>query len=500
MALNSHLLTITESSIKLDPMKMPNAGEAENGNDISGEAGGSLPYVKINGYNFQSGEVNSLILDLDGKYPMVTIQLIDKQDVFSIDQFPRDGDILSLRIELDRAGTYKDIRIDFTILEFNGLPSSSLNKANGNSKYIARGIMKVPGMYTDECKSYGEATSLEHIKTIAGELQLGVATNIESTDDLMKRFCAFQPKLDLLKNIVLHSYISDETFQTYSIDPYYYISFVNLQKIFNAENDIELSEMLTSYKFKQRGTDPEDLDGKLGDTELILTNHHNVAGTQTHIKKYNLINNATQIALKNGYRRKMQFFDPTSEDLMLPEFDVESLVSDNISDKESALKGRLNGLNDEYSTLSKHKYTGIQNDNVHINYKYAAINNIQNLVELDKMYLEIELDGVNPALYKYMKVPIAIYNYSVGSTAATNVVNNEAKEKGFDTKASAQEFGKAVEEQKTEGEQNSLFTLDEFLTGHYIIMGIKYKFNPTNGYTQTLKLARREWPIRIDTV
>ena len=45
MALNSHLLTITESSIKLDPMKMPNAGEAENGNDISGEAGGSLPPI-----------------------------------------------------------------------------------------------------------------------------------------------------------------------------------------------------------------------------------------------------------------------------------------------------------------------------------------------------------------------------------------------------------------------------------------------------------------------
>jgi hypothetical protein len=503
MALNSHLLTITESSIKLDPMKMPNAGEAVNGNDLSGEAGGSLPYVKINGYNFQSGEVDALILDLNGNFPIVSIRLIDKQDVFSVDQFPRDGDILSLRIELDRAGTYKDIRIDFTILEFNGLPTSSLNKSNGNSRYTVRGIMKVPGMYTDECKSYGENTSLEHIKAIAKELKLGVATNIESTNDSMKRFCAFEPKLDLLKNTVLHSYISDDTFQTYSIDPYYYISFVNLQKIFNAENDIELTEFLSSYKFKQRGTDPDEGEGVGKDVpqvELVLTNHHQMAGTQTHIKEYNLVNNSTGIALEHGYRRKIQFFDPTNDEFMIPEFNIESLVSNNIGDKESALKGRLNGLNDEYLTHSKHKYTGIQTDNVHINYKYAAVNNIQNIIELEKMYLEVELESVNPALYKYMKVPIAIYNYSSGSSAATNSTNDEAKEKGFNTKAEATEFGKAAAEQKTKEVLTDLFTLDEFLTGHYIIMGIKYKFNTDEGYTQTLKLARREWPIRINTV
>ena len=238
MALNSHLLTITESSIKLDPMEIPNAGESVSGNDISGESGGKLPYIKINGYAFQQGEVDSLVLDLNGKYPEVSIRLIDKQDVFSVDQFPRDGDILSLRIELDRAGTYKDIRIDFTILEFYGAPVSSLEKSNGNLMYSVRGVMKVPGMYTDECKSYGEGTSLEHVIAIAKELKLGVATNIEATSDSMKRFCAFEPKLDMLKNTVLHSYISDDAFQTYSIDPYYYISFVNLQKIFNAENDL----------------------------------------------------------------------------------------------------------------------------------------------------------------------------------------------------------------------------------------------------------------------
>ena len=499
MALNSHLLTITESSIKLDPMEIPNAGESVSGNDISGESGGKLPYIKINGYTFQEGEVDSLVLDLNGKYPEVSIRLIDKQDAFSVDQFPRDGDILSLRIELDRAGTYKDIRIDFTILEFYGAPVSSLEKSNGNLMYNVRGLMKVPGMYTDECKSYGEGTSLEHVIAIAKELKLGVATNIESTSDSMKRFCAFEPKLDMLKNTVLHSYISDDAFQTYSIDPYYYISFVNLQKIFNAENDIEIAEMLSNIKFKERGTDPDEVDGKF-ETELILTNHHNVAGTRTHIGKYNLVNNSTKIALENGYRRKVQFFDPVSDEFMIPEFNVESLVSDNIGDKESALKGRLNGLNDEYNSHTKHKYTGMQTDNVHVNYKYASINNIQNLVELEKMYLEIELDAANPALYKYMKVPIAIYNYSKGSSAVTKVVNEEAKTKGFDTKAENTDFGKAVEEQKTEGDLDDLFTLDEFLSGHYIIMGIKYKFNPDTGYTQSLKLARREWPIRIDTV
>lgn len=495
MALNSHVYTILEPSIKLDEMKLPGAGERHTGDGFSDMSGGPEPYIKVNDYPFAPKDILKFTLDLNSKYPEVTAMLSDSQNFFTVDRFPRDGDLLNIRIQLDEAGTYKDIRMDFTILEFRGLPTSSTEKVEGGQIYNVRGIAKIPGMYTDECKSYGEGSSIDHIKAVATDLKLGLATNISETKDTMRRFCAYQTKLEMLSNTVLHSYLDDNSFQTYSIDPYYYINFVDIQKIMNAPEDIEIHQYITNKMFHERGTDPTTGAGEV-ESQLILTNHHLASGGNTSIERYNLINNSTKIALENGYKRKMQYFDydgSVGKDLI--EFDVESLVGDNIKDHEEALKGRRNSEVDEYNTHIKQKYVGIQSDSVHDNYKFAAINNIQNLIELDKMYLEVHLEGMNPALYRYMKVPVNIFNYGEVNGDVTESINNEKREGDFDVKA---------DDTKNENDVNendiSSFTLDEFLSAHYIILGIKYLYDAELGYSQTLKLGRREWPARLNNI
>ena len=496
MALDSHIYTILEPSIKLDEMGMPNAGERVTGDAISDfGGGGQRPLIRINDYEFASDDLFVFNLNLNGKYPELTARLYDRQAALTIDRFPRDGDLLNLRIGMDEAGTYKDIRMDFTILEFKGLPTSSGEAVAGETMYSVRAIAKIPGMWTDECKSYGENTSLEHIKSMATDLKLGVATNIANTNDVMRRFCAYQSQLDTIANTVLHSYISDDAFQTYSIDPYYYINFVDLQKIFNAPEDVELHEMISQDKYNERGTDPDGLAGKT-ETNLILTNHHDADGFNTKIGKHNLINNSTKIALDNGYKRKMQYFDYNDTESNLVEFNVESLVSDNIKDNEEPLKGRRNSEVDEYNTHIKQKYMGLQSDTTHDNYNFAAMNNIQNLVELDKLYLEVELETLNPALYKYMKVPVQIYNYSTIAIDSTKAVNEKAKEAGFEVKAESNGEGEGSDVRDTQ----TTFVLDEFLTAHYVIMGIQYKYTEGSGYKQVLKLARREWPARLNNM
>ena len=498
MALDSHIFTIVEPKVKLDSMKVPNLAERESGDAVSSFQGGISPYIKINNFTFQSDAVDQFVLDLNGKYPEIRAKIFDTEAAFTVDQFPRDGDLLSLRIELDKSGTYKDIRMDFTILEFKGSPTSSFDKKAGNAMFTVRAIAKIPGMYTDDCKSYGSNNSLEHIKLIANDLKLGVSTNINSSDDTMVRFCAYQTKLETLENTVKHSYISDNAFQTFSIDPYYYISFVNLQKVFNAPNDIELADFITGEMFNERGIDPKTGAGE-EKTELILTNHHNMKGTNTDILKYNLVNNSTKIALENGYKRKMQYFEQGTNESGLIEFDVESMVSENISDREEPLKGRRNSEMDEYNTHIKQKYVGIQNNNIHDNYNFAAVNNIQNLVELDKMYLEVELSTVNPAIYKYMKIPVTIFNYGSTTNKVASDAAKESKEAGFETKGDNFTDNDDIKKSE-ESTAPPKFSIDEFLTAHYVVMGIKYKYEPKVGYTQVLKLARREWPARLSNV
>lgn len=499
MALDSHILTILEPSIKLEEMKAPNAGEGVSGKNFSGlGAGGEVPHIRINGYMFALDDVQSFNLSMNGQYPELTMKITDVQDSFTVDRFPRDGDLLNLRIELDEAGTYKDIRMDFNILEFRGIPTGAADKASGKSMYSVRAIAKIPGMYTDECKSYGENSSLEHVKAIATDLKLGVATNVGETSDVMRRFCAYQTKLETLANTVLHSYIDDDAFLTYCIDPYYYINFVNLQKVFNAPDDIDIHEAIAGTNLGDNGSQ-EPRDGKgTREVELVLTNSHKADGFNTHIVKHALVNNSTKIALENGYKRKMQYFDVDENEFDLVEFDVEALTSSNIKDIEEPLKGRRNSDVDEYNTHIKQKYVGIQNDNTHLNYKYAAINNIQNMVELDKLYLEVELGQLNPAIYKYMKIPVAIYNYGNINNTVADDHNKEKRKADFEPEAD-----KIIDEPQagdTEKSESTQFTLDEFLSAHYIVMGIQYKYNKLTGYTQVLKLARREWPARLNNM
>jgi len=91
-----------------------------------------------------------------------------------------------------------------------------------------------------------------------------------------------------------------------------------------------------------------------------------------------------------------------------------------------------------------------------------------------------------------MKVPVTIYNYKISTAALQDDQNKKAIEDGFTTKESELQ----AESVKQDGDY-STFTLDEFLSGHYVIIGIQYKYNQDDQYRQVLKLARREWPAQM---
>lgn len=508
MGLNSHLLTITEPTIKLEEIIAPDLGESDDGDHHSAELGGMVPLIKINGFTFQESDIDSFVLKLTGKYPEITATITDTRDVFTVAQYPRDGDVLSLRITMDFSETYKDIRMDFHILEFTGFSVSTDEKQQGGGSYKVRAIAKLPGFYTDVCKSYGQGNSYDHIIKIAEDLKLGVATNIDATNDTMNRICAFQTKFELLEQTVLHSYISDDTFQTYAIDPYYYVNFVDVQKIFDAEEEIEMDELISANNFRERKNDPEE--GAASEkAQLILTNHHNMEETDKFISKFNLVNNSSRVAIENGYKRTLQYYDMNEEGGKLLEFDVESLVSSTIKDNEAPLKGNQTTKEDEYPDEGgtghiKHKFIGLQHsaDNVHVNWAYSAINNIQNMAELDKMKLVVELSSTNPAIYRFMKIPVSIWNYSATSITVSEVENEKAKEGGFATKEEELNAaaGDSKQDAKDPEQHEETFKVDEFLTGYYVVMGLEYVYDSDEGFHQKLHLSRKEWPVRQETI
>lgn len=488
MPLNNHILNVLEHSLELDTIKFNARNEDKGGDKISHEIGGPVPMVVINDLSFSDSNIKRFELDCTLKIPKINIVIQDISGLFSSDTMPRDGDVISIRLAARQQDTFKDIRIDFDIDEVSGPPSRALESAIKGSKYVIDGTMKIPSLYSEGCKSYS-GSSREQVEEFAKTLKLGLATNIDSSDDKMKALNACQPNIEFLDNLILHSYVGEESFQTYMIDPYYNINFVDVNSLLDSEEGLDDTYLNMQMDFDEYG---EDTPSNKVEVKNILTNAESFKSANNYIQSYKLINSTGALSKKNGYKRKMIFFENDSEGNV--SFELEPLASKNMKDIEEPLKGRRG--EDRYKNEMKSKYVGrlpIQSDdepNVHLNYSYAAISNQQNLDEMNKMKLEIKLATWNPGLHLWQKIPVQILKAGKAQIDSVEGINKKKEDKGFDT--------------DQEMDENTIDTVDqvkdEFLTGYYVIGGIKYNYKETEGITQVLTLLRREWPSRLDKI
>jgi hypothetical protein len=393
-------------------------------------------------------------------------------------------------------------------MDFNITSLSSPTKGLPNSKkeYSFTGTCKVPGLFSEDCVFYSENTSLGHLEEIATNLELGLATNIDVSVDSQIRIQAYESTLDYIRNIVSSSYVNEESFQSFYIDQYYNINFVELNRIFNSENvsiesmQANFSSFSKSYSEEGDSDDNDDMESK-----LFLTNNLQFDRTSNKISQFALKNNSSKISLKNGYRRTLQMWDDLEETSpfewdqdRLVEFDVESFTSTNIRDSEEPLKGRRD--EEEYDSHIKYKWIGRMQDiniggNVHLNHKYSILNNWQNIQELEKMKLVVELDTFNPSLYVCQKIPIMMYIYDEKKSGAVDAKEKALNEKGVNTD------DKAFPAESDEDAETTPMRQDDFTTGHYIIGGIEYIYSEGDqAITQRLSLLRREWPTRANNL
>ena len=95
-------------------------------------------------------------------------------------------------------------------------------------------------------------------------------------------------------------------------------------------------------------------------------------------------------------------------------------------------------------------------------------------MEIQKMKVKLTLASFNPSIYKYMKIPLLMYHYD-------------------GAKIEAQGAGRSEDTDNRPSQ-----SLDQFLSGHYIIENIDYTYaKGTSGIRQEVTLIRREWPTRI---
>ena len=174
--------------------------------------------------------IEKCTIDLSEVLPRVNLNLVDRTKAFALDFMPRDGYCVTIFINSKNVDTFKTLHMDFEITSI----STNATTEDGEPMIKISGIAKIPKYFSEACRSFESGSSLDHLELIARDLKIGLATNIEETDDSMPRVQAYTPTFQFIEDIVDNSYVSETSFQRYHIDQFYYLNFVDVNKVFNS--------------------------------------------------------------------------------------------------------------------------------------------------------------------------------------------------------------------------------------------------------------------------
>ncbi len=489
------ILPLTDPIILVDPMEMEDF-ESDGDGDTSDLAdppadkatedqGRNMPRIQINTAIIKPDELDYFSLKMSEFLPTLRISINDKEGRFGNIDYPKDGDIVSVYIRPEDVQKLKEIRIDFDIRSIKFVAGGD----GSADSFSIRAVMKVPNIYAEDCEALPSDTTFNHLNTVATSLGLGYASNEDSTDDAMVRIRPYDTNLRFIKDLTTQAYKNDDSFWTSYIDLYYYMCFVNVNKQFSLADELEPGVVANNTSpNRSAGTEGKD-EGKV--YTIILSNDENQKGTNMSIKSYGLMNKSGDTWIDNGYKRYVQYYDQFSEEWI--ENFVDPLTTEGSEEEFILPKGRADEM--LYKTQVKYKFLGKQLSgggldagyNVHENYIFAHILNYQNLEEIKKMSLSIELEMVNFNLYRYQRVPISIYE-----SRETNkiLIGNRDGELG-----ESEGNDKELEEGNATNVGGGQIK-NEFLSGFYIIDEIEYIYTGVgSSITQKINCLRREWPI-----
>lgn len=488
-----------EKQIILDELSADVTEIPSNDGDVSisnkNIAGREYPVIKIGDFIPTVAQISKLRISNSGRLPTISLSLTTTTTAFQSKSMPKDGDIISVFIA-PKSDTLASIRCDFVINSVN--PKRT---AKGIDVSFT-GVLFVPGFSADTM--FGTVgTSKEAFIESAKKFGLGFATNdSDDTDDKQMWLCYNISCENYLNKVIKHAWKDEMSFYDWWIDEHYNINFINVNKML-LENKKDFD--ITANTMNAGGDYDSPMDYSQKETKAtnkVFTNVPEYSMGAFYVKNWRVRNNSSSISMEEGVEIKSNEFRHNeaiymnAENPVLTLSNVPAYDPDKV-DNHILLRGRpsynkdtnpegeqaranynfkdiyiqtpwagidyvmSDGDADEDDTT---KWSG----NVSKNYTRAEYHNSINLSELEKMYIEIETDGLCLQVMRGEVVPVGL---KIDDSVAATVGHSE-------------QVGRA----------------ERFYNGFYYVQAIEYDYvagNPSH-YKTKLKLTKREWPIPVD--
>jgi hypothetical protein len=500
----ARIWNVFKANIVLDELSLLQTGSSTAKNKNEDNASMAYPLIKINDYIFAPEEINNVTIDSTGFLPMINLTVTTLSKLFVSKSMPKDGDIISIMIR-NKNDVLNPIRNDYVI---TGVPSKAISTNNKLPTTMTFfGELFVPGLKSYLGSASFRGTSMEVMKSIAEILELGFNTNDTETSDEQIWLAPNSPD-EFIKDVAYKSWKEENSFFDVWIDVYYNLNFVNVQKILLApEEEIDPAVFLGNL-------DIEFIWGSASEQEeavqypKVLSNLVSYRTSSNYITSWKPVNRSSAITFEYGTSMDCSFYEhlnilysnPDSKKYweleIAPDYDPTKIDSHillrgrahwdaslnqggraqaNYSYKE--LYRRSPWLGIQYTLTNPEEAPNMWSGNHHPNYMRAQVHNLVNLIELDKLNLEVSVKGTNANIIKGDKLPVVLIQ------------------------------GDMHEAQMANPDQMPLQAVDFFYTGWYFVKGFtlswsKNRDQMTSSFAQTYVLTRREWtpPEPVDPI
>jgi hypothetical protein len=423
---------ILQPTIKLPPIKFDATENPDDNNEI-GFGLGFTPFFWYNGVSIPERNIKSLIIYYEGFLPKAKVILTDTTGLLSNEETRPTNDTKFEIFINSGSDVLKSIHMRFKL---------EIDKKNPNGSNTFTGTLDVPEFYRIGYKSYN-GTSFKSLMEICKETGLGFNSNIKDTEDSMKWKRNGILLKDFIREVIKHSYISDDSFMMGYIDYYYCLNYVDVEKEWNRDNsnDVGINSQGVS-QLQESSTEKDKI------VQLFLTNDKGSNSGSFYFEDYKIKNNSTYQSTKKGMGTVSKVYDRIKRQFLIFKVD-----SKNEGDDKVFLKGSK--MDEEEQDLNfRNSYGGkIDTGNVHANYLYAVDQNKRNLDNLVNLECDMTLPQPNFNIYKFQKVRVVL-------TRNQETLTNEG-------------------------------LYDERLSGDWIVIDIKYIWNGRS-LKQKLTLARKD--------
>ena len=501
-----------------------------------------IPLISIEGYRINPVDICAFQLDYTGFIPTVMFEFVDSMNSVVSTNVPKDGCVIKVYIGGNGDELYyKPIRQDFVLTNIRKIAGGDMNEGD-ICKYRVYGKLNVPYGYRKESWCGGECTAMQALFNLAVWTGLGFSTNFTNPNTLDKMWWRNDETgtyFDFMEDIAAHACYSPNTFFTTFIDQYNVLNFVECHSLLShGGNKTDIPAMIYKAYPPQELPEYDPKDEKTTRNQLPLTdnddewdnmyqklsyyfisNNEKYMGWTNFIEDYHEISNSNS-SLSDGFRAHVRYTDSNPDGgwgISNCDFSIRPIdnlkrdpgtqkiqaLPDTVSQESYIPLNLMQITKDEYLTEqasvdnmthveSFTNFGEVDTSNVFKQYYFAEVQNRYQMKCLKKCGLHVRMENYNPAITKFSRIWVDIYDKNRLSPLSKVPINKKIDV--LDSLEYKEKKNADIIEFEGEAEKDFYGTYNRALSGWYVVTEILLDYYPDdNNIKMNLTLNRIEY-------